>query len=93
MEKKKKTALSMKRTFCVTLLCCDSLSGKDTATTVEVYWPDGRSVARPLEPSEINSVLEIHYPKDEEEVTPTVEMKVLHTIKEIGEYLKHCCVL
>uniref|UniRef100_A0A8D3D4Q9 Cartilage acidic protein 1 n=2 Tax=Scophthalmus maximus TaxID=52904 RepID=A0A8D3D4Q9_SCOMX len=45
--------------------------GKDVATNVEVYWPDGRSVARPLEPSEINSVLEIHYPRDEEEFTPT----------------------
>ncbi|MEQ2301313.1 Cartilage acidic protein 1, partial [Ameca splendens] len=49
--------------------------GRDVATNVEVYWPDGRSVARPLEPSEINSVLEIPYPKDEEEVTPTVEIE------------------
>lgn len=47
-------------------------------TNVEVYWPDGRSVARPLEPSEINTVLEIHYPRDEEEVTPTVEIEVQH---------------
>ena len=46
------------------------------ATNVEVYWPDGRSVARPLEPSEMNSVLEIHYPRDEEEVTTTVEIEV-----------------
>lgn len=46
------------------------------ATNVEVFWPDGRSVARPLEPSDINSVLEIHYPRDEEEVTPTVEIEV-----------------
>lgn len=53
--------------------------GKDVATNVEVYWPDGRSVARPLEPSDINSVLEIRYPKDEDEVTPTAEIQV------------HCC--
>lgn len=46
------------------------------ATNVEVYWPDGRSTARPLEPSDVNSVLEIHYPRDEEEVTPTVEIEV-----------------
>lgn len=46
------------------------------ATNVEVYWPDGRSVARPLEPSDINSVLEIRYPKDEDEVTPTAEIEV-----------------
>lgn len=50
--------------------------GKDVATSVEVYWPDGLSVARPLEPSEINSVLEIHYPRNEEDVTPTVEIEV-----------------
>lgn len=50
--------------------------GKDVATSVEVYWPDGLSVARPLEPSEINSVLEIHYPRKEEDVTPTVEIEV-----------------
>ncbi|XP_077586241.1 cartilage acidic protein 1 isoform X1 [Stigmatopora nigra] len=49
--------------------------GKDMATNVEVYWPDGVSVARPLEPTEINSVLEIHYPKDDYEVTPTVEIE------------------
>ncbi|CAB1429205.1 unnamed protein product [Pleuronectes platessa] len=48
---------------------------KDVATNVEVYWPDGRSVARPLEPSEMNSVLEIHYPIHKEEITPTVEIK------------------
>lgn len=52
-------------------------SGKDVATSVEVYWPDGQSVARPLEPSEINTALEIDYPRDEVEVTPTVEIEVL----------------
>lgn len=55
--------------------------GKDVATNVEVYWPDGRSVARPLEPSDINSVLEIRYPQDEDEVTPTAEIEV------------HCCTV
>ncbi|KAK6328524.1 hypothetical protein J4Q44_G00005020 [Coregonus suidteri] len=49
--------------------------GKDIATNVEVYWPDGKSVARPLEPSEINSVLEIHYPREEEEGTPEIEIE------------------
>lgn len=48
------------------------------ATNVEVYWPDGSSVARPLEPSDLNSVLEIQYPKDKEEVTPTAEIEVHH---------------
>lgn len=50
--------------------------GKDVATNVEVYWPDGRSVARPLEPSDLNSVLEIRYPREEDEVTPAVEIEV-----------------
>lgn len=46
------------------------------ATNVEVYWPDGRSVARPLEPSDVNSVLEIRYPEDQDEITPTAEIEV-----------------
>ncbi|XP_036403198.1 cartilage acidic protein 1 [Megalops cyprinoides] len=50
--------------------------GKDVATSVEVFWPDGRSVARPLEPSDMNSVLEIPYPKEEEEeATPAMEIE------------------
>lgn len=62
------------------------------ATNVEVYWPDGRSSARPLEPSDINSVLEIHYPRDEEEVTPTVEIEVHEYFIAItnSHYLKEC---
>uniref|UniRef100_A0A8C1AWR1 Cartilage acidic protein 1 n=1 Tax=Cyprinus carpio carpio TaxID=630221 RepID=A0A8C1AWR1_CYPCA len=43
--------------------------GKDVATSVEVFWPGGRSVARPLEPSDMNKVMEIYYPENEEEVT------------------------
>lgn len=50
-------------------------AGKDVATSVEVYWPDGRSAARPLEPSDLNSVLEIQYPRDVE-VTPTAQIEV-----------------
>lgn len=46
------------------------------ATSVEVFWPDGRSVARPLEPGDMNKVMEIHYPETEEEVTPAVEIEV-----------------
>ncbi|XP_036803907.1 cartilage acidic protein 1 isoform X2 [Oncorhynchus mykiss] len=41
--------------------------GKDEVTVVEVYWPDGRSVARPLQPGDMNSVMEIGYPKEGEE--------------------------
>ncbi|XP_017320145.1 cartilage acidic protein 1 isoform X1 [Ictalurus punctatus] len=53
--------------------------GKDVATNVEVYWPDGRSVARPLELSDLNTVMEINYPTSkEEEVTPAVEIECGH---------------
>ncbi|XP_066535630.1 cartilage acidic protein 1 isoform X2 [Hoplias malabaricus] len=52
--------------------------GKDVATNVEVYWPDGHSVARPLELSDLNTVMEIFYPKAEEEETPTVEIECGH---------------
>lgn len=63
--------------LCVPVVLCRRVfAGKDVATNVEVYWPDGRSVARPLEPTDINSVLEIRYPKDEDEVTPTAEIEV-----------------
>uniref|UniRef100_A0A6Q2Y032 ASPIC/UnbV domain-containing protein n=1 Tax=Esox lucius TaxID=8010 RepID=A0A6Q2Y032_ESOLU len=41
--------------------------GKDEVTVVEVYWPDGRSVARLLQPDDMNSVMEIGYPKEGEE--------------------------
>ncbi|XP_026098614.1 cartilage acidic protein 1-like, partial [Carassius auratus] len=49
--------------------------GKDVATSLEVFWPGGRSVARPLEPSDMNKVMEIHYPENEEEATLVVEIE------------------
>ncbi len=62
------------------------------ATNVEVFWPDGHSVARPLEPSDINSVLEIHYSRVEEEVTPTVEIEVQQCLIVIlnAHHLEDC---
>uniref|UniRef100_A0A672QPP3 Cartilage acidic protein 1 n=1 Tax=Sinocyclocheilus grahami TaxID=75366 RepID=A0A672QPP3_SINGR len=50
-------------------------AASDVATSVEVFWPDGRSVARPLEPSDMNKVMEIYYPENEEEATPVVEIE------------------
>lgn len=41
--------------------------GQDEVTVVEVYWPDGRSVARPLQSGEMNSVMEVAYPKEGQE--------------------------
>ncbi|KAI4874249.1 hypothetical protein NFI96_028430 [Prochilodus magdalenae] len=52
--------------------------GKDVATNVEVYWPDGRSMARPLELSDLNTVLEIFYPVAEREETPAAEIECGH---------------
>ena len=57
-----------------------SSSGKDLATSVEVFWPDGRSVARPLEPSDMNTVLEILYPVEEDEATTAAEIEVGCTV-------------
>uniref|UniRef100_A0AAR2JJJ4 ASPIC/UnbV domain-containing protein n=1 Tax=Pygocentrus nattereri TaxID=42514 RepID=A0AAR2JJJ4_PYGNA len=36
--------------------------GTDQATKIEVYWPDGRSLARPVTPADMNKVVEITYP-------------------------------
>ncbi|XP_064173536.1 cartilage acidic protein 1 isoform X2 [Anguilla rostrata] len=62
--------------------------GKDVATSVEVFWPDGRSVARPLEPSDMNSVLEIPYPVEEDEGTPATEIEV--GTRECWEHCPEC---
>ncbi|XP_056590137.1 cartilage acidic protein 1a isoform X1 [Triplophysa dalaica] len=43
--------------------------GTDEATSIKVYWPDGRSVVRPLESVDMNTVIEISYPKEGEEST------------------------
>nr|XP_046262645.1 cartilage acidic protein 1a [Scatophagus argus]XP_046262652.1 cartilage acidic protein 1a [Scatophagus argus] len=40
--------------------------GNDEATVLEVSWPDGSSVTRPLQPGEMNSVVEVAYPKEGE---------------------------
>uniref|UniRef100_A0AAR2LYF7 ASPIC/UnbV domain-containing protein n=1 Tax=Pygocentrus nattereri TaxID=42514 RepID=A0AAR2LYF7_PYGNA len=37
--------------------------GTDQATKIEVYWPDGRSLARPVTPADMNKVVEITYPE------------------------------
>uniref|UniRef100_A0AAY3ZVC4 EGF-like calcium-binding domain-containing protein n=1 Tax=Denticeps clupeoides TaxID=299321 RepID=A0AAY3ZVC4_9TELE len=52
--------------------------GKDLATSVEVYWPDGRSMAKPLDPSDMNTVLEVLYPKDQQETTQAAAIECGH---------------
>lgn len=63
--------------FCVTLVKLESLrnlkrqtkqffpwpSGNDEATVLEVFWPDGRFYTRTLQPGEMNSVVEVTYPR------------------------------
>lgn len=52
------------------------LSGTDDATSIEVYWPDGRSIARPLESADMNRVIEIAYPNEGEESALTSDAQV-----------------
>ncbi|XP_040001885.1 cartilage acidic protein 1a isoform X2 [Xiphias gladius] len=40
--------------------------GDDEVTVLEVYWPDGSSTTRTLQPGEMNSVLEVAYPGEGE---------------------------
>ncbi|XP_077101945.1 cartilage acidic protein 1a isoform X1 [Siphateles boraxobius] len=47
--------------------------GTDDATSIEVYWPDGRSIVRPLETTDMNRVIEIAYPNVGEESALTSE--------------------
>ncbi|XP_019117118.2 cartilage acidic protein 1a isoform X3 [Larimichthys crocea] len=40
--------------------------GNDEVTVLEVSWPDGSSITRTLQPGEMNSVVEVVYPKEGE---------------------------
>ncbi|XP_031720468.1 cartilage acidic protein 1a [Anarrhichthys ocellatus] len=40
--------------------------GTDQVTVLHVSWPDGNSITRTLQPDEINSVVEVAYPKEGE---------------------------
>ncbi|XP_073328118.1 cartilage acidic protein 1a isoform X1 [Pagrus major] len=40
--------------------------GNDEVTVLEVSWPDGSSITRSLQPGEMNSVVEVAYPKEGE---------------------------
>ncbi|XP_052041592.1 cartilage acidic protein 1 [Apodemus sylvaticus] len=42
--------------------------GRDEASSVEVTWPDGKMVSRGVASGEMNSVLEILYPRDEDKL-------------------------
>ncbi|XP_005160232.1 cartilage acidic protein 1a isoform X3 [Danio rerio] len=59
--------------------------GTDEATSIEVYWPDGRSIARPLESADMNTVIEIAYPNEGEESALTSDTQVWVHAKEEEE--------
>lgn len=52
--------------------------GQDEVTVLEVHWPDGARLSRPLQPGEMNSVVEVTYPKDGEETQLTLETQCGH---------------
>uniref|UniRef100_A0A8C5WGA9 Cartilage acidic protein 1 n=1 Tax=Leptobrachium leishanense TaxID=445787 RepID=A0A8C5WGA9_9ANUR len=49
--------------------------GNDQASSLEVTWPDGRIFTRGIAEGEINTVLEIMYPHDEESVTKPMNIE------------------
>ncbi len=61
----------------------DWLLGTDEATSIEVFWPDGRSIARPLESADMNTVIEVAYPNEGEESALTSDAQVwMHANEE-----------
>lgn len=51
-------------------------TGRDEASSVEVTWPDGKMVSRSVASGEMNSVLEILYPRDEDKLQGTAPLEV-----------------
>ncbi|XP_028630917.1 cartilage acidic protein 1 isoform X1 [Grammomys surdaster] len=49
--------------------------GRDEASSVEVTWPDGKMVSRSVASGEMNSVLEILYPRDEDKLQNTAPLE------------------
>ncbi len=61
----------------------DWLLGTDEATSIEVFWPDGRSIARPLVSADMNTVIEVAYPNEGEESALTSDAQVwMHANEE-----------
>lgn len=51
-------------------------SGKDEASSVEVTWPDGKVASRNVASGEMNSVLEIPYPREEDRLQDPAPLEV-----------------
>ncbi|XP_073328125.1 cartilage acidic protein 1a isoform X2 [Pagrus major] len=53
--------------------------GNDEVTVLEVSWPDGSSITRSLQPGEMNSVVEVAYPKEGETTALANDTQVRRT--------------
>lgn len=51
-------------------------TGRDEASSVEVTWPDGKMVSRSVASRELNSVLQIPYPRDEDKLQDPAPLEV-----------------
>lgn len=51
-------------------------TGKDEASSVEVTWPDGKMASRNVASGEMNSVLEVPYPHDEDRLQNPAPLEV-----------------
>lgn len=55
------------------------LPGNDEVTVLEVSWPDGTSFTRSLQPGEMNTVVEVAYPKEGETTALANDTQVRRT--------------
>lgn len=55
-------------------------TGKDEASSVEVTWPDGKMASRNVASSEMNSVLEIPYPRDDDRPQDPGSLEVMRGV-------------
>lgn len=56
-------------------------TGRDEASSVEVTWPDGKMVSRGVASGEMNSVLEILYPRDEDKLQSMAPLEVGQSLR------------
>lgn len=59
--------------------------GKDEASSVEVTWPDGKMASRRVASEEMNSVLEIPYPSEEDRVQDPAPLEVSRVVQGLKD--------
>lgn len=57
--------------------------GDDEVKIMEVSWPDGKAMTRAVQPGEMNSVVEIAYPRDGEMFVLSNDTQVFNTLSGI----------